>query len=108
MNHPLYGPAGTEPPADRPRIRIEPPRRAHPDDLHHRHPDHWPTIEAGHSVVLYIGFGISTDPEETWPLARRLRRCCSIRIAARTKQAARGARTTLSDLWRAEDLGRVI
>lgn len=94
--------------ADRPRVRIEPPRRALPTDLHHHHADRWPPIEAGKPVTLWVGWGLTLDLDEVGPLARRLRRASRIRIAARTEAAARGARDALTALWRAEDLGQVI
>lgn len=88
----------------RPVVRLDAPRTARPGDLDAHQPDSWQPVQPGGEVSVFVGFGISTDPLDVIGLARHLRPAHAVRVAGRTPSACRSARSTLSALWRGEEL----
>ncbi len=104
MSRPTPGRTNTEPAsasaARRPIVRVDPQRHPRPGDLDAHRPEQWKPVKSGQDVVLHVGFGIDVDTAEIAPLAGLLRPARAVRIAGRTDQACRTARTLLTAAWR--------
>lgn len=107
MSRPTPGRPNTEPAttARRPIVRVDPLRQPRPGDLDAHRPERWKPVGPGQDVVVHVGYGLSTDPADTAPLAALLRPARAVRIAGRTDQACKTARTLLTAAWRAEGGG---
>lgn len=88
----------------RPVVRLDAPRPARRTDLDAHRPDRWQPVQAGQEVLVFVGFGLSTDPLDVIGLARHLRPAHAVRIAGRTPSACRSARSLLNALWRGQEV----